>query len=928
MNEQDRQELEQITRYQKELREYLATLERRITELTQRVAQSPAVPPPPPLPEKKTVPPPLPAAAIRPVAAPTPAFRAVEVPLPAPSVPRPPPAEPEAESKSFEMRVGTYWLVRIGVVILLTGLAFLAKDFVLNLQAAGKVTILYLLSGGLLGTGIWMARTRESMRNFGNVLTAGGLAAVYYTTYAAHYIEALRVIENPVVAGMLLLAWSAFMVWVADRRQSQTMALFAILLAYFTSIINPIRDFTLFSNLVLTAAGVFFLIKNRWAGITYASLIATYASYGFWRFHQKVGWIFEGQLTTDEFWNGTLYLAGYWTLFTVAVLWSKHDNFNGGKRAAFLTLNNAAFFAHVLITLPMAYHGAFWKFALIYGSILLALAWACRVRHPGDNGAEGSYLVQGLALVTAGIVAKLSNHALAGTLAAETIVLLVCGYLQNNRIMRVCAYLCAPLAMFATLDNLGRFDPQGLWLAACIGAALVFCGWWVRQKQGLTEMVSSGKPAYFVLLGMFLWLAATFKNTTVADHRAPILVAEALVLTFSIYALRMPEVTLFGQLFLILGQLTAIAHLDEKSVVWWDPALVIAGTIAAGHWWQHQTILVSQRKADTIYQAVYGFAVVGVLYFWLKDRFDPAEWLLVTSFLSVGMLFYGIVTRAWFLALLGQIFLCISGVEFLSQLARGHPSPYAMLVPVATVFCTALTVRALVNDPAREPGTWDKSLLSLTRFYRWTAMTMFIFWVFEYIPVREQFWSFTLAGFLLYVWGARIGNATRLWISGVLTSMGLLIFTWHCIRRDPAAVYLPNLLACLLMLAQQQIGKRLLQGGTLGQSGFGWLITGGVLALWFLVSRWVAVDYGHFALTGSWGIYALAVFGAGFALRERAYRLLGLGILGCAVLKLGASDIWKLAPNSRWITLLVLGAVLIVLGFVYNRFQEKIKSWL
>jgi len=108
------------------------------------------------------------------------------------------------------------------------------------------------------------------------VLLAGGLAAVYFTTYAAHYNEHLKIIQDRTLAGALLLAWAGFMVWIADRKKSEVLALFAVGLAYYTSIITRVGYFTLYSNLVLTAAAVFFLVRNRWAALSLASLVATY----------------------------------------------------------------------------------------------------------------------------------------------------------------------------------------------------------------------------------------------------------------------------------------------------------------------------------------------------------------------------------------------------------------------------------------------------------------------------------------------------------------------------------------------------------------------------------------------------------------------------------------------------------------------------
>src|SRR5258707_15291293 len=109
----------------------------------------------------------------------------VPPPVPPPvtqPLPKPPPAIAPA-SRSFEMRLGTYWLVRVGIVMLLTGLVFFGdyayQNFIPRLGPGGKVSLLYLASGLLLGTGAWLQRKQESMKNYAQVLVAGGLAAVY-----------------------------------------------------------------------------------------------------------------------------------------------------------------------------------------------------------------------------------------------------------------------------------------------------------------------------------------------------------------------------------------------------------------------------------------------------------------------------------------------------------------------------------------------------------------------------------------------------------------------------------------------------------------------------------------------------------------------------------------------------------------------------
>ena len=129
------------------------------------------------------------------------------------------------------MKLGTYWFVRIGVMLLLTGagiLAFYKRQFFIDLPPAAKVSCLYLFSGLLGGIGFWLQHTRETLRNYGQVLVAGGFSGVYFTTYAAHIFDPVKVISDPTVTLLLLLSWGGFMAWVANRLRSETVALFAV----------------------------------------------------------------------------------------------------------------------------------------------------------------------------------------------------------------------------------------------------------------------------------------------------------------------------------------------------------------------------------------------------------------------------------------------------------------------------------------------------------------------------------------------------------------------------------------------------------------------------------------------------------------------------------------------------------------------------
>jgi uncharacterized membrane protein len=843
------------------------------------------------------------------------------------------PKEP-AEARSLEMRVGTYWLVRIGIVMVLTGLVFFGnlayQNYIRQLGPAGKVTLLYLASAILLGAGAWWQRkvVKESLKNYAQVLFAGGLAAVYFTTYAAHYNEHLRVIQNPLVDGVLLLAWAGFMVWVADRRKSEVLALFAVGLAYYSSIITRVGSFTLYSNLVLTAAAVFFLVRNRWATLSFGSLVATYAAYAFWRFFDGSAWHWASP--EEGLWTGVYFLASYWLLFTAAVFLSRDEKFAGQPRAGFLTLNNGAFFSMFLLTMLQVRHGGFWKFSLCYGSVLLVLAELARRVLATEPLAKNFYLTQGLLLVTLGLIShpKLAGLQLALVLAAESVVLLMLGQARKDLLLQAGAYIVAALAVGWGMDGLRQFEPNGLWLGMALGA-LMLANTLLAHRDTVPIGPAPLRPqvGYFTALALAIWLVATWDNTT-REHFPVVLAAEGLLLTFSIYLLRVREITLLAQGYLLLAQLAWFAGEAGamRSPPWWNPVLLIAITLGLSHWWQRQKTLELGPPVGLLLQGVYALAIVGVLYFWLGAKVEAPAWLVLTSLLGVGLTAYGVLTRAWFLAACGQIFVLVSGAQFARQLWEAKP---AWPLPLAPIAALGLLSFGTVNWFARKPGAEPRvrePLLQIALLYRWAALGMSIGWVYEYIPARERIWALMLLGLLAFLWAGWRRNREALLFSAAFTLTGLVSF-WLP-RQESLTLYWPNPVAILALLAQQRIAKRAPDRYGLDARAHAGIIILGGFSLWLYVWRWVVENAGGFYLTASWSILALALFTAGIVLRERMYRWLGLGVLACALGRVVIFDVWKLETPYRILSFMALGVVLLVLGFIYSKYQEKIREWL
>ena len=317
------------------------------------------------------------------------------------------PRLPKVDAQSIEMKLGTYWFVRIGVMLLLTGLVFLAyrsKGWFVGLEDWAKVSLFYLLSVAMGGVGFWLQRTKEQLKNYGQVLLAGGFAGVYFTTYAAHVIEPVKIIDNATIALLLLFAWGGFMVWVADRLKSETIALFAIGASYYATYVPLIHSggtddvshwVILFSNLVLAVAAVAFMLRNRWLKMPVLSLSASYAGFLLWRLRGGD----DSSLTI-----AVSFAVSLWVVYTAAVFLSRSGAFSDRQRAVFLTANNAAMFALLTVDVLKDHEAKFWILPMVVGATLLGCALAAARWLEDQSLSRKSYLTQGLVLVTLGLM--------------------------------------------------------------------------------------------------------------------------------------------------------------------------------------------------------------------------------------------------------------------------------------------------------------------------------------------------------------------------------------------------------------------------------------------------------------------------------------------------------------------------------------------
>jgi uncharacterized membrane protein len=842
------------------------------------------------------------------------------VPVQEKPVSAPPPLRPAEPKENFELKVGQYWLVRIGIVVLLTGLVLLGnlayQSVIVKLGAPGKLALLYLAGAVLTGVGCWLERRMESVKNYARVLMAGGAATIYYTTYAAHFVPRLRVIESPLLGGAALLLLAGGLAWFATRRKAEGVAFTAVLLSYYTSAINTGANFTLFSNVVLTGVAVYLLARHRWFGVSWLSLVGSYASFAYWRFH-------SGGPVAGDFWFTHGFLLAYWVIFTGAVFLHRAGAFQRGQRELFLTVNNAAFFVLFAPAFQTVYPQQFWLFAVLFGALLIGLSQLARRMRGEELAFDGAYLAQGLIILAVGLVTKFTGYQLGIMLAIESTALLFFSKFRHAILLRTASGLAAAGATYCAFAGFFEQKPMAWLGASFIGLALIGNALLLKRLRGQWPTLGwhwgAACYAWAGLLVEVVVLAERFQSPGAANPRLfwiYSVIAVAVVFTLRFH--RLPELAVGAQGYLFFSLIGLIPTLPGELPIWLRTLPVLVGFLAVMHWWQFEKFFTEAVRMT--WEGINALAACLVLLIWLSPNWQSDREMLTLALAGCGVLIYAAATRARILAALSQGFTLAAVALCFRALIWGEEPWYLTLGVIALVAAQVGAARLL-------PAPRRASIAEVLIGYRFLVLALVLAWMLEYVPQPWQFLVLALSGALILIPAALRKNPEFLVHAGVLVATGAICYVVKLVQGEPGSG--ADFLALILVLAMQQAGRKLL-GGTpyFPTEAQAVLAVAALAGIWFQASRWVWDSSGTVAVTVVWAVLAFAALGAGFLLRDRIYRLMGLLILAVAVGHVFFVDVWKLGQLAGILGILGLALVLLALGFIYNRFAEQIKKWL
>jgi uncharacterized membrane protein len=942
-------------------------------------AETPAAPP---APAAREAPPPT--AAPPPIAAPSaPPLPPAEVPgavvpppasTPPASPPRdlfgtaPPPVSSAVAERlksvgELEQTVGANWLSKLGVIILVLGIAFFLAYQLRTLGPAGKILVGYAVGAALLGLGIFFERS-ERYRLVARAGIGGGWALLFFTTYAMYHVQASRVLSSETVDLALMLLVAAAMVVHTLRYRSQVVTGIAFLLGFLTVTISHVNVYSLAAGAVLALALVVVVVRMRWFEMEVFGISAAFLNHYLW-LRPVIAARGPHPAEFPGYLASSLLLTFYWLVFRCSYVARKTGG--AGPRMERVSSVAALLNAGLYIWL-MGYQSAHpelaFQFFLFVGAVELGFG-----QLPLTRLRRTAFLILttlGVTLLVAAFPYKFSGSSLSVYWLAEAEALFLAGSFTRELVFR-------RLAMATSLVVAGQLiavnaakvmgqridgahvvaEPRMAVIFAFAAALFYFNAIWLKRGRADFAPTRYDALAFHLLSyagGVLLFLAAWL--AFLGPWTAVMWSALALGLAYGAQQLGDTHV-------LIQANFLAVAAVDRVLMV----------NLYATETFHHVTLrlitvplVVALLYLFSRWSGLREFAerrLVASGYTWLASglaslllwhELRPVAVALAWTLFGLLLLELGVARRSVSLRLQGYVALSLSFLRifFVNLNAGGlpgHLSPRLYTtVPLALAFFYVYRRLTSAEIAADDAFALDRRLLApqIHSFFGTIAVLALLRFEMDLDWVAAAWAAFALVLVALAWRGGR-----RIFLDhGFLVAAAVLFrtITHNFYERSyfPApfshSPWLCAGVAIALLLSALPMAFAL-KGTAAPAEGAGRLHRAHhalhrfpeqvfFFAPFTLLTLLLAVEMRKGMVTVAWGVEAVAVFLFALWVEQRSFRLAGLGLLLVCVGKILLMDVWRMQPRDRYITFIALGCALLLVSFLYTRYRETLRQYL
>src|SRR6202158_6011083 len=219
---------------------------------------------------------------------------------------------------AIEETLGTNWLNKLGIIILVVGVALFGIYELGALGPLGKVGISYLASAFLLVGGIFLEKN-ERYRLLGRTGIGGGWALFFFSTYAIYHVAAMHVLDSLTLDCILMLVVAIAMAAHTLRYRSQFVTGLAFLLGYTTVALSQDTVYSLSAGVVLAIGLVSIVLKMGWFELEVFGILSSYLNHLYW-LYRILGIEGAHGRHFEEYHASLALLFFYWLTFRISYI--------------------------------------------------------------------------------------------------------------------------------------------------------------------------------------------------------------------------------------------------------------------------------------------------------------------------------------------------------------------------------------------------------------------------------------------------------------------------------------------------------------------------------------------------------------------------------------------------------------------------------
>lgn len=820
----------------------------------------------------------------------------------------------------LETSIGGSWFNWIGIVALTLGVAFFLKLAFDNqwIGPTGRVLLGGAAGCSLLALAEWL-RARD-YRSYAHVLSGGGILILYLSVYAAYNFYQL--IGQP-PAFLLMAAVTATAVLLAARYDALPIAILGLLGGFMTPLLlsrNVDNQIALFGYIALLDAGVLALAYfKQWRSLNYLSFAATVLMFAGW----AVRWYADAKL-----WPTLFFLTLFFVMFSALALL---HNVLKQRLARWLDIslivtNATLYFAasYGLMSDYLSYSllagrlsGAAHLFlgahALLVAGFYALLFSFAESRHREDKLLSLSYAGAAVTFLTIAVAIVLDQHWATIGWAVEGLLLTWIGFRTNRAAPRYAALpvLAVAVTHWFTVDLPDSAFHSGRMFWPLLNARAVSCAALIATFAGSYQLYRRHGERI---------------EKDERDILGSVFVLAIFVLGLTLLTSDVEDYFRQRQTFFSADDQTGLAAFENTRRFTVTTLWLLYGALALALGVVRRLLILRLAALLLLSVAILNFIANDVHYY-------DSPWHLLffnQTFAGFAIVVAALASCAFFYARAG---------ERVGERERAVVLP--ILVGAANLAALAglsLEVMGYFNRVKALAWSLPDGWMEATRVENWKQLTLSVLWIVYGIIAfvvglrrRQQYIRFGALG-LLALTGAKI----------LLVDAAYYNAAWHVpIFNQTFAAF-----ACYI-LALAFVFWLYTRDGSVDADERQFLTTGMTIAANVLAIVALSLEAaGYFeklmrlsvavaseqrdlqlarqlSLSVIWAVYGGALLVVGLLRRTQLLRVMALLLLGLTISKVFFLDLSALDKIYRIVSFIVLGAILLVVSFLYQQRQRR-----